>query len=381
MSLSRKDTFTLTRNGRDIALTQKDIDNLKNLSKELQDKIEKAHEEAEHKMFQIADSEPDPKYKGMVWMKLGQANPRPPYERGIVSCQIWNGNNWEPYKFTENVIADHVFGKIIYGGEFYGADWDGKESSFQVDKNGNIKGATITGSQINGNSINGGSINGSTFQLTEKSWFDQNQDATKFFHPWTFSNMDAHIRDGYFQTTASHGSVKVQDYKDPKVIHNWKFKDMHATLTPSYLKLTGDSLQNGTHKRTYLGCNEIWTTGTVYSEQTAKASRLSLKTNVAYLDPKKALSVINKADIYTYNFKNQLAAGNGKKQASIIIDDVHSKPQYRAPKEFVTQDGKFRDDSVALGYAISAIQQLTSEVNTLKSEIKVLKKGDSKQHE
>ena len=214
------------------------------------------------------------------------------------------------------------------------------------------------------------------FQLTKKSWFDQNQDATKFFHPWTFSNMDAHIQDGYFQTTATNASVKVQDYQDPKTIHNWKFKNMHATLTPSYLKLTGDSLQNGTHKRTYLGCNEIWTTGTAYFKQEAKASRLSLKTNIDYLQPKKALDVINKADIYTYNFKDQLADGNQKKQASIIIDDVHEKSQYRTPEEFITQDGKYRDDSVALGYAISAIQELTKEVNALKSEIKVLKKGD-----
>ena len=94
-------------------------------------------------------------------------------------------------------------------------------------------------------------------------------------------------------------------------------------------------------------------------------SALSKKMNIKKLDVQTAVNAIKNTDIYDYQFKE--FGETGKHYASLIIDDVNDRPQYRAAGAFV--DGLGRDDGTQLGYLTVVVQSLLKEIDILKERI------------
>ena len=114
-------------------------------------------------------------------------------------------------------------------------------------------------------------------------------------------------------------------------------------------------------------CDRIaYKTKYVYSE-------LSLKKNVKPLSKSKALNTLLNTDIAEYQYKGDK---HHEKHASVIIDDVHDKPQWKTPKAFIADNGAGggRKDDVTVGYLVKAVQALQDQINDLKDENKDLKK-------
>lgn len=131
-----------------------------------------------------------------------------------------------------------------------------------------------------------------------------------------------------------------------------------------------------TFGRTWDGINGSLNYVNIYAQSFDPHSQLSSKTRIEKLDQKEALGAIMEDHMYTYQYKSDVASGNTKRYASLIIDDVHDVAQYTEPDIFIADNKKCRDDGTQLAYAIAAIQYQQQEIEELKAE---LKKG--KQHE
>ncbi|MFT9269694.1 MAG: phage tail spike protein [Liquorilactobacillus nagelii] len=128
-------------------------------------------------------------------------------------------------------------------------------------------------------------------------------------------------------------------------------------------------------------CNYDQSLAVVHAQSFANSSLLSKKTNITKLDPAHALSLINKTDIYDYQYKNDVENGTTKHYASFIIDDVNEISEYTEPDEFLSEDKTGRDDGTQLAYATLAIQELSkqneelkTQLDTMQNEISELKK-------
>ena len=90
-------------------------------------------------------------------------------------------------------------------------------------------------------------------------------------------------------------------------------------------------------------------------------SALSKKMNIKKLDVQTAMNAIKNTDIYDYQFKE--FGETGKHYASLIIDDVNDRPQYKAAGAFV--DGLGRDDGTQLGYLTVVVQNLLKRIERI----------------
>lgn len=113
------------------------------------------------------------------------------------------------------------------------------------------------------------------------------------------------------------------------------------------------------------GTNELWWHFKMNAPAFVNTSALSKKMNITKLDTQTAINAIKNTDIYDYQFKE--FGETGKHYASLIIDDVNDKPQYKAAGAFV--DGLGRDDGTQLGYLTVVVQSLLKEIDTLKERI------------
>ena len=113
--------------------------------------------------------------------------------------------------------------------------------------------------------------------------------------------------------------------------------------------------------------------GPLYATSTHKLSKLSTKENVKPLDETKALNTIMDTDIATYRYKKEYD-DNQNPEASVIIDDVHDKPQWKTPGVFKDKSGSYRNDSALLAYTVKAVQALSHKVDKLTEENNKLKK-------
>jgi phage minor structural protein len=111
------------------------------------------------------------------------------------------------------------------------------------------------------------------------------------------------------------------------------------------------------------------------------SSLLSRKTNISKLNTKTVRDEIRKAEIYRYQYKDEVKNGSSSYHDSVIIDDVNEVSQYYVPDDWVSNDRKGRDDGNALGYAIVALQdlyqqndELKTQLDTMQNEISELKK-------
>lgn len=131
-----------------------------------------------------------------------------------------------------------------------------------------------------------------------------------------------------------------------------------------------------TFGRSYDGQNTSSTYVDLYAKSFDPHSQLSSKTRIEKLDGQEALATIMNDDMYTYQYKSDVASGSAKRYASLIIDDVNDVKQYRAPEMFIADNGKCRDDGTQLAYLIAAFQyqhqiidDLTEKVNQLEEKI------------
>lgn len=113
------------------------------------------------------------------------------------------------------------------------------------------------------------------------------------------------------------------------------------------------------------GSADLWWGPKMHAPSFVNTSALSKKMNIKKLDVQTAVNAIKNTDIYDYQFKE--FGQTGKHYASLIIDDVNDKPQYKAAGAFV--DGLGRDDGTQLGYLTVVVQSLLKEIDILKERI------------
>ena len=113
------------------------------------------------------------------------------------------------------------------------------------------------------------------------------------------------------------------------------------------------------------GTDELWWHFKMNATAFVNTSALSKKMNIKKLDVQTAVNAIKNTDIYDYQFKE--FGETGKHYASLIIDDVNDRPQYKAAGAFV--DGLGRDDGTQLGYLTVVVQSLLKEIDILKERI------------
>ena len=111
--------------------------------------------------------------------------------------------------------------------------------------------------------------------------------------------------------------------------------------------------------------SDLWWGPKMHAPSFVNTSALSKKMNIKKLDVQTAVNAIKNTDIYDYQFKE--FGETGKHYASLIIDDVNDKPQYKAAGAFI--DGLGRDDGTQLGYLTVVVQRLLKEIDTLKERI------------
>lgn len=123
---------------------------------------------------------------------------------------------------------------------------------------------------------------------------------------------------------------------------------------------------NGEHTITLNdSTSDLWWGPKMHAPSFVNTSALSKKMNIKKLDVQTAVNAIKNTDIYSYQFKE--FGETGKHYASLIIDDVNDRPQYKAAGAFV--DGLGRDDGTQLGYLTVVVQNLLEEIDALKERI------------
>lgn len=123
-----------------------------------------------------------------------------------------------------------------------------------------------------------------------------------------------------------------------------------------------------TFGRTWDGTNASSDYVDLYAKSFVPHSELSAKTRIKKLDRKEALDKIMQDDMYTYQFKEDVRDGVSKRYASFIIDNVHDVAQYTEPEEFLSANGKGRDDGTQLAYLIAAVQYQQEQIEELKKK-------------
>ncbi|MGO4864779.1 phage tail spike protein [Ligilactobacillus ruminis] len=107
--------------------------------------------------------------------------------------------------------------------------------------------------------------------------------------------------------------------------------------------------------------SDLWWGPKMHAPSFVNTSALSKKMNITKLDTQTAINAIKNTDIYDYQFKE--FGETGKHYASLIIDDVNDKPQYKAAGAFV--DGGGRDDGTQLGYLTVVVQNLLNRIERI----------------
>lgn len=124
-----------------------------------------------------------------------------------------------------------------------------------------------------------------------------------------------------------------------------------------------------TFGRTWDGTNTSSDYVDLYAKSFVPHSELSAKTRIKKLDRKEALDKIMQDDMYTYQFKEDVRDGVSKRYASFIIDNIHDVAQYTEPEEFLSANGKGRDDGTQLAYLIAAVQYQQEQIEELKKKL------------
>lgn len=102
---------------------------------------------------------------------------------------------------------------------------------------------------------------------------------------------------------------------------------------------------------------------TLHAKNFAASSQLSRKKDISPLEEEQAMETIMNTDIYRYHYKDETESE--PYNYSVIIDDVHEKPQYKTPEEFIIADRTGRNDGNAVGFLIQALKNANRRISAL----------------
>ena len=184
---------------------------------------------------------------------------------------------------------------------------------------------------------------------------------------WSFNGYDGFNHIPFVQVGGqmSQAGASLDKNGSSVVINAWDIK-LNACGKDNRNIILNRLTYNGEHTINLNdGALDLWWGPKMHAPSFVNTSALSKKMNIKKLDVQTAVNAIKNTDIYDYQFKE--FGETGKHYASLIIDDVNDKPQYRAAGAFI--DGLGRDDGTQLGYLTVVVQNLLEEIDMLKERI------------
>lgn len=184
---------------------------------------------------------------------------------------------------------------------------------------------------------------------------------------WSFKDSGGYDHTPFIQVGGEmrHAGADIDKNGSSIVINAWDIK-LNACGKDNRNIILNRLTYNGEHTINLNdGALDLWWGPKMHAPSFVNTSALSKKMNITKLDTQTAINAIKNTDIYDYQFKE--FGETGKHYASLIIDDVNDKPQYRAAGAFV--DGLGRDDGTQLGYLTVVVQSLLKEIDVLKERI------------
>ena len=184
---------------------------------------------------------------------------------------------------------------------------------------------------------------------------------------WSFKDSGGYDHTPFIQVGGEmrHAGADIDKNGSSIVINAWDIK-LNACGKDNRNIILNRLTYNGEHTINLNdGALDLWWGPKMHAPSFVNTSALSKKMNIKKLDVQTAVNAIKNTDIYDYQFKE--FGETGKHYASLIIDDVNDKPQYRAAGAFV--DGLGRDDGTQLGYLTVVVQSLLEEIDALKERI------------
>lgn len=184
---------------------------------------------------------------------------------------------------------------------------------------------------------------------------------------WSFEGYDGFDHIPFVQVGGemAHAGASLDKNGSSVVINAWDIK-LNARGKTNRNIILNRLTYNGEHTINLNdSTSDLWWGPKMHAPSFVNTSALSKKMNITKLDTQTAINAIKNTDIYDYQFKE--FGETGKHYASLIIDDVNDRPQYRAAGAFV--DGLGRDDGTQLGYLTVVVQNLLKEIDALKERI------------
>ena len=184
---------------------------------------------------------------------------------------------------------------------------------------------------------------------------------------WSFKDSGGYNHAPFIQVGGEmrHAGADIDKNGSSIVINAWDIK-LNACGKDNRNIILNRLTYNGEHTINLNdGALDLWWGPKMHAPSFVNTSALSKKMNIKKLDVQTAINAIKNTDIYDYQFKE--FGETGKHYASLIIDDVNDRPQYRAAGAFV--DGLGRDDGTQLGYLTVVVQSLLEEIDALKERI------------
>lgn len=184
---------------------------------------------------------------------------------------------------------------------------------------------------------------------------------------WSFEGYDGFDHIPFVQVGGemAHAGASLDKNGSSVVINAWDIK-LNARGKTNRNIILNRLTYNGEHTINLNdSTSDLWWGPKMHAPSFVNTSALSKKMNITKLDTQTAINAIKNTDIYDYQFKE--FGETGKHYASLIIDDVNDRPQYRAAGAFI--DGGGRDDGTQLGYLTVVVQNLLEEIDTLKERI------------
>lgn len=184
---------------------------------------------------------------------------------------------------------------------------------------------------------------------------------------WSFEDSGGYDHTPFIQVGGEmrHAGADIDKNGSSIVINAWDIK-LNACGKDNRNIILNRLTYNGEHTINLNdGALDLWWGPKMHAPSFVNTSALSKKMNIKKLDVQTAINAIKNTDIYDYQFKE--FGETGKHYASLIIDDVNGKPQYKAAGAFV--DGLGRDDGTQLGYLTVVVQNLLEEIDVLKERI------------
>ncbi|WP_338154917.1 phage tail spike protein [Ligilactobacillus ruminis] len=184
---------------------------------------------------------------------------------------------------------------------------------------------------------------------------------------WSFEDSGGYDHTPFIQVGGEmrHAGADIDKNGSSIVINAWDIK-LNACGKDNRNIILNRLTYNGEHTINLNdGALDLWWGPKMHAPSFVNTSALSKKMNIKKLDVQTAINAIKNTDIYDYQFKE--FGETGKHYASLIIDDVNDRPQYKAAGAFI--DGLGRDDGTQLGYLTVVVQNLLEEIDILKGLI------------